>query len=318
IPYLRELGVGAGSCLLPYLKQTAFTGILDAIKLCGIAVACGVVCAALGSGFNRLTEWLSKLFGKIKSNTLRLLPAFLLAAVCGLSLYLLAGSGEATLANVNVDTAAWLLITVLVVRYITTAVASGSGATGGLFLPMIAIGGLIGTLIAKLCVYLGLSEEYSANIVILCICAYFASSVRAPITAIALSVELTFSFVNLLPCVIAVAVSTLITELTGTEPLYERMLDDIRKATPLSTECRIVRGIIKDKTPLCYKRVANVLWPFNCIVTELERNDKTLVPDGDTVLLPGDILTVRAENVEPDVFTHEINEFLIPCTEDKQ
>lgn len=310
IPYLKELGIAAGSCQLSFLKQTPFANVIDMFKVCGAAVVCGTACAACGIGFNRITELLSKLFGKIKSTTLRLLPAFLLAAVCGLSLFMLAGSGEATLKEVSTNTTVWLLITVLVVRFITTAVASGSGATGGLFLPMIAIGGLVGTIAAKACIACGMNEAYTSNIVIMCICAYFASSVRAPITAIALSVELTFSFVNLLPCVIAIAVATLLTEISGTEPLYERMLDGLGKTVCTSKECITVRGVITEKSPVCFKRVENVLWPHNCIVTELNRNGDSLVPDGNSTILPNDELTVRAENVDHDSFFEQIKEYI--------
>lgn len=310
VPYLSELGIAAGSCQLAFLKQTPFTSALDTFIVCGAAAVCGIVCAAFGTAFNRLTEILSKLFGKIKSATLRLLPAFLLAAVCGLSLYMLAGSGEATLKKAYGNAAVWLLITLLVVRFITTAIASGSGATGGLFLPMIAIGGLIGTLAAKTCVACGMNEAYTPNITIMCICAYFASSVRAPITAVALSVELTFSFANLLPCVIAVAVATLLTDLSGTEPLYERMLGDLSKSVASTKERIIVKGIVLEKSHVACKRVANVLWPFNSLVTEICRQEKTIVPDGETTILEGDALTVCAENVDPAAFYEQIKEYI--------
>lgn len=232
LAYLNRLGVNAGACVLAYLKPTAYKTTIDVLIACGTAALCGCACAALGIAFNRLTKLLSRLFGKIKSATLRLLPAFLTAAVCGLALYTLSGSGEGTLAEVGTDTATWLLLVILAVRFLSTALASGAGATGGLFLPMIAVGGIFGTLFAKLFSVWGIDGAYAANTAMLCVCAFFAASVRAPITAIALSVELTGSFVNLLPCVIAVAVATVLSNATATEPLYERMLDDMKKSMP--------------------------------------------------------------------------------------
>lgn len=317
IPYLEELGVEAGFCLLPFLKQTAFKNVFDMLKICGAAIVCGGVCALFGTCFNRLTETLSKLFGKIKSNTLRLLPAFMLSAVCGLSLYLLAGTGEATLASVGTSSAVWLLVTVLAVRFVTTATASGAGATGGLFLPMIAIGGIIGIISAKICVACGMSEAYSANVIMMCVCAYFASSVRAPITGIALSIELTASFANLLPCVLAVGAATVIAELTKTEPLYEHALEKMVARAPLPKSARnsVATGIVSNESPIAFKRIRNILWPYNSLVTDLERNGNSLVPDGETVLRPGDKLTIRAENVDPEVFKSEVNEFLSSCND---
>ncbi len=311
IPYLDALGVGANLCVLSFLKPTAYKSVTAALAACGTAALCGICCAVIGIAFNRLIKLLSRLFGKIKSATLRLLPPFLTAAVCGLSLYTLAGGGEASLAELNVDTAAWLLFAMLAARFVSTALASGASATGGLFLPMITIGGLLGTLMAKMFSAWGVNDAYFANTVILCVCAYFAASVRAPITAVALSVELTGSFVNLLPCVIAVAVATVISDATKTEPLYERMLDDMKiSATPINAKYRTARGTVTAKSSVAHRKISNVLWPYNSLVVGLERDGVEIVPDGETELLQGDRLTVRAEKVNPDAFISELSDLI--------
>ncbi len=313
VDYLSDIGISAGFAVLPYLKQSPFSTVLDLLKMCGIALACGIVAAAFGIGFNRAIVGLGKLFGKVKSATLRLLPAFLLSAGFGCALYFTAGSGEATLESVSTDTAMWLLITVLIMRFAATATASGAAATGGLFLPMIAIGGLIGTVISKIAVISGLDPAYVPNITVICICAFFASSVRAPITAIALSIELTASFVSILPCLVAVAASAVLTDLTKTEPLYERMLEDLKSRTPLpdGTKNLAVRGGITEDSPIAHMRIRNIMWPYNSLVTELRRDGKDLVPDGETELLPGDIITLRAENVDPDWFIEQTRELVL-------
>ncbi len=311
IPYLNGLGIKAGFTVLPFLRQTAYKTAADMFKVCGAALLCGSVCALLGVGFNRLTAVLAPLFGKIKSASLRLLPAFILAVVCGLSLYLTAGSGEAALAEVGTEKTFLLLVLVLAVRFVSTATASSAGSTGGLFLPMIAIGGLTGTIAAKLCLLCGMNDAYTANIVIMCISAFFAASVRAPITAVALSAELTSSFVNLLPCIIAVTAAAIISDLSGTQPLYERMLDGLKENTPpIGAKTITVRGAITLGSPIAYMSVRNILWPYNSLVTELERGGEQLVPDGETQLMPGDRITVRAENVNPELFTSQINEYI--------
>ncbi len=227
IAYLEDCGVGSGLCVLAFMKPTAYKTAAAALSACGIAAVCGIACAALGVAFNRLTKLLSKLFGKIKSATLRLLPTFSIAAACGLSFFALVGSGDNTLENVDFSSAAWLLFAILCARFASSAIASGAGATGGLFVPMIAIGGLTGALIAKMFCACGVSDMYAANMTVACVCAFFAASVRAPITAVALSVELTGSYVNLLPCIIAVATATALSYATKTEPLYDRMLGEL-------------------------------------------------------------------------------------------
>ncbi|MCH5160722.1 MAG: chloride channel protein [Clostridiales bacterium] len=302
-PYLSSLGIGAGRVALGFLKLSPIVGI-DILKLCGIALLLGIICAGLAVGFNRLIGLLSVLLGKIKLPFLRLLPAFITAAIFGLIIAETRGPGETALHHININTATYILFAILVMRMVATAVCSGAGATGGLFIPMIAIGGLIGTIAAKACVASGLTADYAPNIIMLCVGAFFAASVRAPITAIVMTMELTGSFYNLLPCVISVATAAIITDLTRTQPLYEKALYNLMETLPTSTNARdmTVCGKIPELSQIAFCRIRDVMWPYNSLVISLVRNGVSLVPDGETILLPDDKITIRAENVDPDYF----------------
>ncbi|MCH5165306.1 MAG: chloride channel protein [Clostridiales bacterium] len=310
--YLHSIGVREGFTVLPFLAQTAYGSVGAFFSVCLIAVICGALCAALGVAFNRVIALLGKLFSRIKSNALRLLPAFVLTLVCGLILYKTIGSGEAMLDGVIEHPVLWLMFVLLLVRFVITAVASGSGATGGLFIPMIAIGGLIGAIAADVSKRCGLDSTYAPNVIMLCVSAYFAASVRAPISAIAMSVELTASFANLLPCAIAVAVATAVAGITRTEPLYERMMRDLQHnaSLPVTAKNLTVRGVIAENSMISGKLIRDILWPYNALVTELERGDRDIVPDGETELMDGDILTVRAELVDPQYFMETITDYI--------
>lgn len=310
IAFLRSLDIHAGAAVLPFLTQAVYKTPSAMFKVCGIAALCGIACAVLAALFNLSIFSLGKLFGKIQKPFLRLLPAFLLTAVCGLFFARSVGSGEATFAGVSVTTAAWLLLLLLAVRFVITVVASGSGATGGLFLPMIAIGGLLGTLAAKIAISCGLDGRYAPNIIILCISAFFAASARAPISAIAMSVELTVSFTNLLPCVIAVATALAVVGILRTSPLYERMMEDLYKSTKQPMTDITVTGVIHADSAVCGMRIREVLWPYNSLVTKLVRSGNDIVPDGETVLCAGDVITIRAEKTTRDIFAEQIKDYL--------
>ncbi len=314
IPYLAAAGVSAGAAILPSFIQNGFDDAGIFFAVCGIAAVCGALAAAVGIAFNRLSFLFGKLFSRVRNSALRLLPIFTLTVICGLILPTSIGSGEAALHSASTSTATWLLFILFAVRFVLPVLASGAGATGGLFLPMIAIGGLFGLRASKLCVYIGLPEAYVGNIVMLCVAAFFAASVRAPISAIFMAVELTASFSNLLPCAIAVAVATAIGGLTRTAPLYERMMEDMaQSASPDSRAADLVLvGTVSAASALCGKRIRDILWPYNSLVTELVREDGTvIVPDGETVVLNGDKLTVRADDVIADEFISRIQDYLI-------
>lgn len=310
--YLYGLGIHEGSAVLSFLAQAQYSSAALFFKVCAVAVICGSACAALATAFNYLIFGLSKLFNKIKNPVLRLLPAFLLTAACGLLYCFTIGSGERTLEEVVQHAALWLMFALLAARFALTAVASGSGATGGLFIPMIAIGGIFGTIVAYVCKLCGMDEAYAPNIIMLCISAYIAASVRAPISAIAMSVELTASFTNLLPCVIAVCVALGLAGVMRSAPLYERMTEELqrRMGVPENNINMTVHGTVLSSSVACGKRIRDILWPYNSLVTELIRDGEDIVPDGETVLLEGDNLTVRAEKVQPEEFCGQIREYI--------
>lgn len=317
IPYLASLDIRAGFFALAFIKQATPDGWWLP-RLFGIALVCGAVSALLAVAFNRAVELIGKRLNGVRP-LFRLLPAFALTAVAGSLLYLTVGSGEAMLHTLANNPAVWLVITLLAVRFVLTVVASGSGATGGLFIPMIAIGGLCGMIAGKVCGVCGLPERFIPNIVMLCVAAFFAASVRAPLSAIALSVELTGSLVNVLPCVAAVGIAVAIADLTRTEPLYERMMNDLKAKEYRSGLEKLaviaVTGVVKLGSVLCGKHIRNVLWPYNSLVISLNRDGAAIVPDGETRLLDGDVITVTCETADPDKFRAELREYLyIPPT----
>ena len=306
------MGVRPGMAALHFLAQKGYTSVGALFTVCGVAAASGIICALIAAAFNNCIFLLGKLFGKIHNAALRLLPAFLLTAVCGLCLYTVIGSGEATFEHVSVNTAVGMLILLIVLRFVMTVTASGSGATGGLFLPMIAIGGITGTLIAKAAIAMGMSAAYAPNVIMLTISAFFGATARAPISAIAMCIELTASFSNLLPCAVAVGIATATAGLMRTEPLYEHMMEDLYKQTVTKGDDMTISGTIHASSFICDKRIRDVLWPHNSLVTELTRGETEIVPDGETVLLEGDKLTVRAENVDAQQFEVQMRDYITP------
>jgi len=69
-------------------------------------------------------------------------------------------------------------------------------------------------------------------------------------------------------------------------------------------------GAVSACSTVCGKRIRDILWPYNSLVTVLMRGNTEIIPDGETILLEGDILTVRAENTEPDRFTEDMREYI--------
>ncbi|WDC83431.1 chloride channel protein [Caloramator sp. mosi_1] len=119
-----------------------------------------------------------------------------------------------------------LLLLILVIKFVYTLISYSSSAPGGIFLPMLVIGSLIGNIYALILIKLfNLDSIYNINFVVLGMAGYFASVVRAPITGIILITELVGSFNYILPLSLASFTSYVVAEFLREEPIYEVLLD---------------------------------------------------------------------------------------------
>ena len=86
---------------------------------------------------------------------------------------------------------AWyLLIAVLLFRMTVTLCANTAGITGGMFLPLIALGALMTSIVGTVMMQFGwIGEEYHGVVVALGICACISGMMKCPLTAVVFGVE---------------------------------------------------------------------------------------------------------------------------------
>ena len=116
----------------------------------------------------------------------------------------------------------------------------------------------------------------------------------------------------MLPVVIAVTIGYIIGEIFRTDGIYEELLEMYEHENGILENARrevYVLGLLDDS--IADKRqVRDVLWPANCRVTEISRGDETILPDGDTVLHGGDILTIVCKTDNPKKSREELEHIL--------
>ncbi|MDE1210697.1 H(+)/Cl(-) exchange transporter ClcA [Vibrio aestuarianus] len=181
--------------------------------------------------FNKLITLSQDMFTKIHKNDRKryLLTGSLLGGCFGLTLlYIpeLTGGGIALIPNItNGDYGAMLLLLLFIGRIFTTLICFGSGAPGGIFAPMLALGTLFGYafgLIAQ-----GLLPELSIDPGMFAIAgmgALFAATVRAPITGILLVIEMTNNYYLILPLIITSLGAVIFAQMLGGQPIYSQLL----------------------------------------------------------------------------------------------
>ncbi|MFD3245236.1 H(+)/Cl(-) exchange transporter ClcA [Rahnella aquatilis] len=191
----------------------------------------GMVFGVVGVSFNALIFRTQDMFARVHGGNLRkiLIIGGMLGGFCGLlglvhqevtgggfALIPLAAAGKYSL---------MMLLVIFVVRVVTTLLCFASGAPGGIFAPMLALGTLLGTAFGTAA--LAWFPQYGiqpATFAIAGMGALFAASVRAPLTGIVLVLEMTDNYQLILPMIITCLGATLLAQFLGGKPLYSAIL----------------------------------------------------------------------------------------------
>ena len=270
-----------------------------------------LLCALIAVGFYFLLFAAKKLFGKIRfwKGTGKMLIPFLVGGAFALVTVNVMGGGHDFISSLGSKSEGvesvfgsplWAtLLIVIVLKLILTVLNLGAGVPCGMFIPMLAIGAGLGALLGELCALMGMNPAYTDVLIMICMATFFTTVVKAPITGIVMIVELTWNFTFLLPAILGVAVGYLIGDVFRTEPLYDKLLEGIL-AERKGKEKRWVtlRLRVKEGSTAAGRAVRDVLWPAGARIALLEHEGKVIMPDGNSELEAGDIVTAAGETDE--------------------
>ncbi|MGE4588585.1 MAG: ClC family H(+)/Cl(-) exchange transporter [Acidaminococcaceae bacterium] len=277
----------------------------------GLIIILGLILGVFGTLFNYSLINVSKFYQlPIFKNTFsRVGFALILAGILGFYLPEVLGGGNELIDNISKNHFPLTVIAIFLCgKFIFTMLSYGSGVPGGFFLPMLVIGALAGNLVGTCMVSLGLLNPYfHQNMVVFAMAAFFAASVRAPITGTILVMEMTGSFEHLFPLVIASISAYLAAEVCKTEPIYDRLLqrslDNMNKQTsdivPDKTR-NVIEISVCSGCSLDGKLVKNINWPEHTLLVDIKRGENDIVPNGETLLFAGDFLYVLTDNANAE------------------
>lgn len=311
---------------------SSFTLVQIPLKSYGFVALAAVASGLCGFGFYNLCLLSKKLFSKIKTKNpltttyLKLLFPFLCAGAFGLISASVMGGGSSFIESLgthggevsqNVATifsspVVVTLILILIMRVVSTALNLGAGVSCGIFIPMLAIGACVGTLVSKLGIVWGMSAQYADCIVMICMATFFATIVKAPLTAIIMVVELTWQFTLLVPVVLGVSFGYMVSEVFGARSIYDELLDSILEEHHVHLTRRTYVTSVEDGSIAMRKSIRDVLWPNNLLIRSIKRDGVSIVPSSDTVLQVGDELSIQADCVDFEKFKVSVDEIVKP------
>ena len=281
----------------PIETITLTTGELWLPILIGLVV--GVYSLGFLRYYRRLNSFMRKKMKKIPS-FVKIFSIFVLTLALGLLSHSFISTGHDLIDTLLHGEGLWyLMIAALIVRATLMILASSSGITGGLFLPILALGALIAALLGKgMTAFCGLPASYGPLIVVLGICASIAGMMKTPIIAILFSLEVLSASNNVLPIALAALAAYLVTELFYVDSINDYVLEhrvseihEGETAESYDAQIRVQSGSFA-----VGKQIRDILWPSNLRVLSLKKvskGDTVVDAYGEKVLRPGDVLHVR-------------------------
>ncbi|HGK3680556.1 TPA: chloride channel protein [Streptococcus pneumoniae] len=285
-----QLGAVGGKGISKWLKSSPVEerSLIASGAAAGLAAAFNAPIAALlfvveevYHHFSRFF-WVSTLAASIVANFVSLLGIFLPQII--------GGGNQLVLSLTEQNFSFQVLLAYFLIRFIWSMISYGSGLPGGIFLPILALGSLLGALIGVICVNLGLvSQEQFPIFVILGMSGYFGAISKAPLTAMILVTEMVGDIRNLMPLGLVTLVSYIIMDLLKGTPVYEAMLEKmLPEEVSIEGEVTLIEIPVSDK--IAGKQVHELNLPHNVLITTQVHNGKSQTVNGSTRMYLGDMI----------------------------
>jgi H+/Cl- antiporter ClcA len=260
----------------------------------------GALSAFAGDLFKRSLYLAQDAYEKLRlPPVVRPVAALLISIPFGLFLFDVTGGGHHLIVELSrSQAAAGTLAVLLAGKIVLTAVSYGSGAAGGIFLPLLACGALLGELFGNVLAALSLTlGSETLNFMIIGMAAFFTAVARAPVTGALLILEMSGNFNHFAGLTAGCMAAFVVGDLIRSKGVYDALLERLlRRPSCEEPECEAGKVVIE--IPVCTgstlaeRLVKEIPWPKGCLAVGVQRGEAELIPDGSTELHPGDLVQV--------------------------
>lgn len=199
----------------------------------------GLIMGFVGVVYNTCLSKTQDLYQKLPGQAVRLLCPFLLAGAFGFLYPAVLGGGHPLVETLSLgETAMGGLCLLLVLKFCFSMLSFGSGAPGGIFLPLLVLGAITGTIY-----YTGMEGVFGSlegllgNFIIMGMAGAFSAIVRAPITGIILISEMTGSFSQLLALSLVSLAAYVVPDILKCAPVYDQLLNRLLRKLKSEGKC---------------------------------------------------------------------------------
>lgn len=261
----------------------------------------GILLGAFGVVYNQMIAFMQDFYSRLKPAWLKAVIPFAMVVALAVWYPHMLGSGHSIVGETGAGLyRAQMLLLILGIKFVFSGFSFGTGAPGGIFLPLLVLGAVTGGLFTEvLSPICGFEEAYVEFFVILGMAGYFSAIVRAPITGIILISEMSGSLSNLLGLSLVSLMAYITAELLNGQPIYDqllaRMLSNGTAKKPRRSNKVLIESEVYLGSRACGMNLAALHLPAGCLVVSVVRNEKEIVPGGGTTLREGDRLILLCD-----------------------
>ncbi len=267
-----------------------------------IAVLVGAAAGLTAMLYSNLYSFFGKITEKIP-RTVKIGAVFVLTGAIGVFLPHFIGNGHHLIKELlNGEILIYIAVLILLSKLVMTVFASSAGVTGGLFIPMLTVGALLGFIEGQILIALGFNPEICTPVILISTAAFLSASMKTPLMAITFGIEALCLGSNLLFAVTAVITAYFFTEniqSIGEKSLKLQVQEEREGKTPCHLEFSVT--VVKDSFA-DGRAVRDLLMPNDCVIVETVRTgEKGIVNHGIKILNAGDVLRMHSITYDTEV-----------------
>lgn len=264
-----------------------------------IGLAVGLFAVLFLNYYRIIHDFFNKTLAKIP-HAYKIFFVFLLTFLLGLYSFSFVSTGhELILSLIEGKTAIYMLILLLFARSTLTLSANSNKITGGIFLPILALGTILASILGETVETLfGLEHEYYVVLLMLGITACISGMMKMPLTAIFFSVETLSCYNNILYVIVVSAVAFVITEIFGAKSINDTVVDTFVEENNRDKTIKVFDTFVNvQKGSFAVgKQIRDIFWPANLFVLSLQHDETRgaeVDEHGGKAIREGDVLHVR-------------------------
>ena len=268
-----------------------------------IGAVCGVSSLLFTSAYRAVKKFSKSRIGK-RPFTLKLIIIFTSTAILGFLSANFIGTGHSLIETILHGKTVWYAILLtFFVRAILMIYANHEGVSGGIFVPTLAFGAMIASLISDGLVALKLIDgQYCTILIVVGMAAFLSASSRTPITAIIFAAEALCVASNIVPVILGVVVSYLIAEVSGKTSFTDTVIEARAEAAfhgkasvIVNSHMTVQKGAFADGM-----ETRDILWPPTCAVLSIDRKSSHALHHNTHEIREGDVLHLHYQTTDPD------------------